>query len=1049
MIDQDYSLEELMAELTHLRKRNIELESFINESCLYNNRSLFEKTLHAAVLLKTPNPVIINVNEAWLKIFGYTRDEVIGKNLEQLKIHRDQEIRKKTLRELEQCDFVHNRERVLYTKSGEPRTFSISLDIMETDGSRYILASYMDITDRKQAEKALAVSEENYRLLFESMQDAVATVAMDGRIQDCNNIFLEMLGYSREEIHGLIYLDLTPAPWHEIEKEIINQQVVPRGYSDVYEKEYRRKDGTVFPVELKAFLMRDQSGCPLYMGAIIRDITERKKIENGIRLKASILDGINRILREALICDTEKELGETCLAVVQELTRSKLGFINEINGDGQLDALANTGWGVCHMPGDEVQQSLPCGLAIHGIYGRVLSDGKSLYTNAPSLHPDSVGLPEGHPPLSAFLGTPLIQNKQVIGLVGLANKEDGYNGQDVEILEALSQTIVQVFMRKRAERQQRESEEQLKESEQLYRSLFENTEDGFQLIELLYDDSGKLYDFKLNKMNHVCEQRTGLKAAEAVGKTTLQVMPDYIEDYWFEIFERPIKTGRSDHYEKYIERTGRWYDMFLFPYSERQIGLISRDITERKQADEALEKSRLETVSILESISDHFMALDEQLRYVYINQPAAKLLGPRNIVIGKTMEEVNPNINHEALDIYLQVLKEKKAQHFEMFSEQYQRWAEVGVYPSTEGISIFSHDITDRKQAEEALRQSEERFSQAFQASPVMMAIVDWQSNCYIDVNDAWLRAFGFKREYIIGRISAELGLFNQNQDIGEKALQINPNNNLYNYELSFPAADGEIHIGLASSQMIQVDGRACCLHTMLDITQQKQMEAEIARLDRLNLIGEMAASIGHEIRNPMTAVRGFLQMLSSEARYQKDLGFFDIMIEELDRANEIITEYLGMAKDKRVDLKPHNLDEIVRSLYPMIQADANYKEMGIQLELGNPPKPLLDTKEIRQLILNMSRNGLEAMAGRGMLTIGTTVDGNDVVLYIRDQGPGLAPELVDKLGTPFITTKEKGTGLGLAVCYSIAARHKARIDFETGIEGTSFYIRFPIDQEG
>lgn len=195
-------------------------------------------------------------------------------------------------------------------------------------------------------------------------------------------------------------------------------------------------------------------------------------------------------------------------------------------------------------------------------------------------------------------------------------------------------------------------------------------------------------------------------------------------------------------------------------------------------------------------------------------------------------------------------------------------------------------------------------------------------------------------------------------------------------------------------------------------------------------MIGEMAASIGHEIRNPMTAIRGFLQMLHSKDCYEEDRVFFELMIEELDRANDIISDYLGMAKDKRVNLQAQYLDEVVKSLYPMILADANYNEMDVVLDLGQPSMPLIDEKEIRQLLLNMARNGLEAMSPGGILTIGTTATETEIVLFIRDQGCGLNPELIDKLGTPFLTTKDKGTGLGLAVCYSIAARHNARISF-------------------
>lgn len=194
-----------------------------------------------------------------------------------------------------------------------------------------------------------------------------------------------------------------------------------------------------------------------------------------------------------------------------------------------------------------------------------------------------------------------------------------------------------------------------------------------------------------------------------------------------------------------------------------------------------------------------------------------------------------------------------------------------------------------------------------------------------------------------------------------------------------------------------------------------------------------------------MTSVRGFIQLLGSKKEYQNDRSYFDLIIEELDRANSIITEYLSMAKNKRVDLQLKSLDYLVTTIYPIIMSDANLREINIHLDLNNPPKPLIDVNEIRQLILNMVRNGMEAMSRQGTLTIGTISEEENVLLYIKDEGHGLKPEVIGKLGTPFFTTKAHGTGLGLAVCYSIAERHNAKIDFETGASGTTFYVRFPL----
>jgi PAS domain S-box-containing protein len=233
-------------------------------------------------------------------------------------------------------------------------------------------------------------------------------------------------------------------------------------------------------------------------------------------------------------------------------------------------------------------------------------------------------------------------------------------------------------------------------------------------------------------------------------------------------------------------------------------------------------------------------------------------------------------------------------------------------------------------------------------------------------------------------------------------------------------------------------------LSIVRNITEQKQMERQMARLDRLNLVGEMAASIAHEVRNPITAVRGFLQWMGQkkemEQQYQE---YFAVMIEEIDRANSIITEYLSMAKNKAVHLQMHNLNDIIQMIAPLMQADALVSNKNVRIELGEIPDMLLDETEIRQLLLNLVRNGLESMQQGGCVTIKTYGEGSLVTLEVRDQGSGISPEIVERLGIPFTTTKSEGTGLGLAVCYSIANRHNATINFKTGLRGTTAYVHF------
>lgn len=220
----------------------------------------------------------------------------------------------------------------------------------------------------------------------------------------------------------------------------------------------------------------------------------------------------------------------------------------------------------------------------------------------------------------------------------------------------------------------------------------------------------------------------------------------------------------------------------------------------------------------------------------------------------------------------------------------------------------------------------------------------------------------------------------------------------------------------------------------------------EMERLARLDLLGQMAASVGHEVRNPMTTVRGFLQMMLVKEKNGSNKEFYQIMIDELDRANRIISEFLSLAKNRTEKRRPMSLNTILETMYPLLNAEAIKNDQIIVYELCNVPLLILDESEIRQLFLNLVKNSLEAMPKKGVVRIRTFYSNQTVILEVADTGSGIPVHVLNKLGTPFLTTKEGGTGLGLPVCYGIALRHNATIDIKTDDAGTTFQIKFSTD---
>lgn len=186
----------------------------------------------------------------------------------------------------------------------------------------------------------------------------------------------------------------------------------------------------------------DGAGKPERMAGVTMDITERRFAEQALRQHDMIQAGVNQVLSAALTCKTEKELGDACLAIIKLATQSKAGFIGEVRDNLLHDiAVSNFGWDAR----DAVRPD--------SLYGRVLKGGKGFFINDPATHPDSIGLPDGQPPLQSFLGVPLLREGRAIGMIAVGNRDGGYTGTERETLEAMAPAIVEAFLRKRAERE--------------------------------------------------------------------------------------------------------------------------------------------------------------------------------------------------------------------------------------------------------------------------------------------------------------------------------------------------------------------------------------------------------------------------------------------------------------------------------------------------------------------------------------------------------------------------------------------------------------------
>ena len=351
---------------------------------------------------------------------------------------------------------------------------------------------------------------------------------------------------------------------------------------------------------------------------------ERRLALHSAFRQAMLLNAINRVLMESMRCETEEDMAKACLTVVEELTGSKFGFIGEINDAGRFDtiALTNPGWHACRMPEEDATRLLK-DMELRGIWSTVFRDERSVIVNDPASHPSWVGTPEGHPPLTSFLGVPLKLAGETIGMIGLANKESGYDPADQEVVEALSVAFIEALQRKRAEDAliaHRDHLEELvaarttdlsKANEELQDEIDEHT----RTVDALAKERNLLRTLIDNLPDYICAKDSDggfiLNNAahvrvlgantpdEAVGKTDYDFFPRELADQYFSNDQAVIRSGQPmvNREETSIDKEGRkqWLLSTMVPLRDDQgttIGIISisRDITERKLMGEALER---------------------------------------------------------------------------------------------------------------------------------------------------------------------------------------------------------------------------------------------------------------------------------------------------------------------------------------------------------------------------------------------------------------------------------------------------------------------------
>ncbi|QJT09010.1 PAS domain S-box protein [Oceanidesulfovibrio marinus] len=1082
----------------------------------------------------------------------------------------------------------------------------------------------VDLTAIKQTQQKLLESEKRFRSLFQANPDAVALKSLDdGRFLDINDAFLRMFGYHWEEIVGQRALDL--GIWGSPEqREAFFEAAGKDGSVRNFEARLRNSKGKVRTTLISADVVTIEG--KRFMLQVIKDITARKVIEERLLHKNAVLEGLSAVFWKSLSCDSEEELGMACLEVAEQITHSSFGFLGEIGADGMLNdiAISDPGWDVCtmHVEGRLERRVPPQGFHIHGIYGQVLKNGAPLIVNNPTVHPNRVGLPEGHPPLESFLGVPLLEGGSTVGMIGLANKPGGYDDSDVEAATALAVGILEALLRKRAEKallesredlrraqsvaqvgswrlniqenvllmseeayrlfgvepgspqtygtflkcvhpddhelvdarwqaalagepfdlehrivrhgktywvrqlaslekdedgrllgafgttqditERKHSEEALRKSEERFRTVLENSREGIYMIELA--------NRRFTVMSPAHAELTGFTREELLDlseKALLErIHPEDRE--WVAVYMNQVIEGQDPGVPveyRWLAKSGeyRWFSdnrKVIRDEDGKAVALVgvSRDVTWRKELEDLLietareasearrdsERRTSELQAALQSapIGNVFYDMDHTVSY--LNKSAEELFGftleeleglsaPERIALMKTLKTDRTEMSVEELVGY-------RALQGEIVSDE-----EYLLYPkgSAEPVHVLSQaapivlgdgevigavqtimDITQRKRIEEALRESEERLRIAAEAADMYGWECDLARQTYkwsANAERMWGSVMPKTPRDMIEAVHPE-------DKIHVRRSFMNAMRHTGTFQVEYRIAgyppDDEFWVFSAG---VALPGKNGTISRMIGVTQnitgRKKTEAALQRAkqeaDKASQAkSEFLANMSHEIRTPLTGLLGMTDLLLDNLKIEKNIEYARYMKRAGEALRVIIDDILDLSKIEagRMEFRPSAvyLAESIQQGVAIFEPMAREKGLEFTFDLASdlPEIVLLDEAKVHQILRNLVSNAVKfTEKGRVAVTARYEGEGEDsrVRIDVQDTGLGIPEGRRHELFQEFTQLDSSyqkvhgGTGLGLAISKRLAEFMGGGITLESEHgSGSTFTLLIP-----
>jgi PAS domain S-box-containing protein len=391
------------------------------------------------------------------------------------------------------------------------------------------------------------------------------------------------------------------------------------------------------------------------------------------------------------------------------------------------------------------------------------------------------------------------------------------------------------------------------------------------------------------------------------------------------------------------------------------------------------------------------------------------------------------------------------------------------------GFMGLYKDITERRQAEEALLSAKEFSDSLINSMQDGFSVLDARG-VHINVNPAFCRMTGFSREELIGGgIPHPYWAPEIREDI-ERALYKDIQGELSPpHEVTFIRKNGERFPVILSPSVIR-DKQGNVTHvfaTAKDVTERKKMEddlrhysehlgelveertkelnatqEQLIKSEKMAAIGELATMVAHDLRNPLTGIAGatyYLKKKLSSEMDKKTKEMIDIIEKDIKYSNKIVTDLLEYSRDMRLELTETNSSSIIREALSMVDVPLNIQVSEVSDLTRSESKIKVDLEKMARVLVNIILNAIDAMPEGGKLTINSWEKEGKLAIAVSDTGAGMSPDILEKLWTPFFTTKAKGMGLGLSICKRIVEAHEGSISVESAIgKGTTVTVTIP-----